>query len=79
MLTRVSVTHAREILAVADRHVAGQALSLLHPKVRARVTGADGVPRRTRRFAGWLLHRPGAPASGSRTGPAARERPHADR
>ena len=66
VLTRVSVTHAREILAVADRHVARTALSLLHPKVRARVTGADGVPRRTRRFAGWLLHRP---VHGSGSGP----------
>ncbi len=70
VVTRVSVTHAREILAAADRHVARTTLSLLHPTVRARLTGADGVPRRTRRFAGWLLHRPvhrRGPGPGPRT------------
>ena len=70
VVARVSVTHARKILAVADRRVARTTLSLLHPQVRARVTGADGVPRRTRRFAGWLLHRPvrgSGPGSGPRT------------
>lgn len=59
VLTRVSVAHARDILRVADHGVRDRAVSLLHPHVRSRVTGAAPPPRRTRRLAGWRLHRPG--------------------
>jgi hypothetical protein len=58
VLTRVSVVHARDILRVADRGVLKQAVPLLHPHVRSRVTGAEPPPRRTRRLAGWRVHRP---------------------
>lgn len=66
VLTRVSVAHARDILRVADRGVLQQALVLLHPHVRARVTGVAPPPRRTRRLAGWRVHRPGSGKEGRR-------------
>ncbi len=58
VLTRVSVAHARDIMRVADRGVLEQAVSLLHPRVRSRVTGTARPPRRTRRLAGWRVHGP---------------------
>jgi sporulation protein YlmC with PRC-barrel domain len=68
VLTRVSVAHARDILRVADHRVLEQALSLLHPHVRSRVTGTEPSPRRVRRLAGWRLHRPaGGRDRGSRS------------
>lgn len=68
VLTRVSVAHARDILRVADHDVLVQALSLLHPHVRSRVTRTGPSPRRARRLAGWRLHRPGGgPGQGTRS------------
>ena len=58
VLTRVPVPHARDILHVADQRVLDSALPMLHPHVLDRVTGAGPPPRRTRRLAGWRLHRP---------------------
>jgi hypothetical protein len=58
VLTRVPVAHARDILRVADRRVLDQALPLMHPHIRSRVTASEPAPRRTRRLAGWLLRRP---------------------
>lgn len=58
LLTRVSVAHVRDILQVADPQTSGQAVSLLHPHVRARVTGASPPPRRLRRLAGWRVRHP---------------------
>jgi hypothetical protein len=59
VVTRTSVAHAREILQAADRAVVEEALALLHPHVRERVTGAVAPRRRGRRLRGWRLHRPG--------------------
>lgn len=59
VLTRASVTHARQILSSADRAVREEAMRLLHPVVRARVAGGGPPPRRARRLNGWRLHRPG--------------------
>jgi hypothetical protein len=58
VLTRVPVPHARDILRVADPDVLDSALPLLHPHVLDRLTGAGPAPRRTRRLAGWRMHRP---------------------
>lgn len=63
VLTRASVTHARDIMQLADQKVLDQALALLHPHVRARVTGAQPPPRRVSRLRGWRLHRPGGPGT----------------
>ena len=68
VLTRVPVAHARDIVQAADRRVRDDAVRLLHPHVRARVTGSGGPPRRTRRFDGWRLHRPGRPPPGGDRG-----------
>jgi hypothetical protein len=68
VLTRLPVAHAREILRAADGRVREDAVRLLHPRVRARVTGTAGPPRRMRRLSGWRLHRPGThpPVGGRR-------------
>ncbi|WP_067429686.1 hypothetical protein [Nocardioides jensenii] len=58
VLTRVPVAHARDIIHAADRDLREEAVGLLHPHVRARVTGSGGPPRRTRRLGGWRLHSP---------------------
>lgn len=58
VLTRLPVARARDILRVADLDVLEAALPLLHPHVQARVTGSAPASRRTRRLAGWVLHRP---------------------
>ena len=68
VLTRVPVAHARDIVQAADRRVRDDAVRLLHPHVRARVTGSGGPPRRTRRFDGWRLHRPRRPPPGGDRG-----------
>jgi hypothetical protein len=68
VLTRVPVEHARDIVQAADRRVRDDAVRLLHPHVRARVTGSGGPPRRTRRLDGWRLHRPRRPPSGGDRG-----------
>jgi hypothetical protein len=59
VLTRVPVAHARDIIEAADQQAREDAVRLLHPHVRARVTGSEGPPRRARRFSGWRVHRPG--------------------
>jgi hypothetical protein len=59
VLTRVPVAHGRDILGVADERVVDRTLPLLHPDVRSRLVHAGPAPRRTRRLAGWVLHRPG--------------------
>lgn len=59
ILTRIPVSHARDIIHAADQGVREEAVRLLHPYVRARVIGSEGPPRRTRRLGGWRLHRPG--------------------
>lgn len=58
LLTRISPSHARDVVRATDPEVGGRAVELLHPTVRARVTGTDGPPRRMRRTHGWRLHRP---------------------
>lgn len=60
ILTRAPVAQAREILRLADPDVAQAAVDSLHPHVRSRVTGRGTTGRRTRRLAGWRLHRPRA-------------------
>jgi sporulation protein YlmC with PRC-barrel domain len=60
VLTLVPVSHARDIMRAMDDDVRDHAVRLLHPHVRARVTGADGPVRRTRRLHGWRVHRSGA-------------------
>jgi hypothetical protein len=75
VLTRLPVARARDVLGVADRRVVGAALPLLHPHVHARVTGSVPAPRRTRRLAGWALHRPAHSGDrGPRPGPYHRPR-----
>jgi hypothetical protein len=59
VLTRAPVGHARDILLTADQAVREDAVPLLHPDVRSRVTGSGDPTRRTRRLSGWRLHRPG--------------------
>jgi hypothetical protein len=68
VLTRLPVPHARDIIDAADRQVREEAVLLLHPHVRGRVTGSDGPPRRARRLSGWRLHRPGAQPPGGDDG-----------
>ncbi len=58
VLTRVPVSHARDILRVVDPSARDEAVELLHPHVRARVTGSGDPPRPTRRLVGWRLHPP---------------------
>jgi hypothetical protein len=69
VLTRVPVAHGRDIVRAADAGVVDRALPALHPHVRSRLTVAGPAPRRTRRTAGWLLHRPQRPG-GPRPGNA---------
>lgn len=68
VLTRASVTHARDIARTADQNVLDQAVALLHPSVRARVTGVDPPPRRALRLRGWRLLRPRGHEAPGRTG-----------
>lgn len=58
VLTRVPVAHGRDIVQVADPEVLDEALPLLHPHVRARLTGEQTPLRRMRRLAGWRIHDP---------------------
>lgn len=58
VLTRTSLTHAREILAAADEEVGRRAVALVHPALRDRITGHSGPARRMLRSRGWRLHRP---------------------
>ena len=67
VLTRSSITHAREILGAADPALREDAVQLLHPHIRARVAGHGSPPRRTRRLNGWRIHRPRAHSSPDET------------
>ena len=59
VLTRVPVTHARDIIHAADGGVREDAVRLLHPHVRARVTGSERPAPAYPPTRGWRLHRPG--------------------
>jgi sporulation protein YlmC with PRC-barrel domain len=82
VLSRVPVARGRDILSVADEHVASRAVSLLHPHIRSRLTVGGPAPRRTRRLDGWLLRPPdqaGERGTGPRHGDTHRSGPRAER
>lgn len=58
LLTRAPVPHAREVARAVEPGVLAEALRLLHPHVRGRVTGETPPARRTARLGGWRAHLP---------------------
>lgn len=67
LLTRAPVPHAREVARAVEPGVLAEAMRLLHPHVRGRVTGETPPARRTTRLGGWRAHLPRrGPGDGAR-------------
>lgn len=58
LLTRAPVPHAREVARAVEPRVLAEAVRLLHPHVRDRLTGETPPERRTTRLGGWRAHLP---------------------
>ncbi len=58
LLTRAPVPHAREVARAVEPRVLAEAVRLLHPQVRGRLTGEAPLVRRTTRLGGWRAHLP---------------------
>ncbi|HWU22356.1 MAG TPA: hypothetical protein VN088_12570, partial [Nocardioides sp.] len=66
VLSRTSLSHAREIVESIDEEIGRRAVARLHPALRDRVSGRSGPPRRMLRSHGWRLHRPRGSTGGLR-------------